>query len=723
MSDAAAERLVVFLEAKVTEFEKRMAKAERTGTGSYTKLREGSRRATQNMEADMIRTTTRINQALASTSGKIGAFAKSFAAGFAGGVVASAFAGITTGLNDTVRGIAAVGDEAKRAGLALQDFQEWKFVAEQNRIGVDALTDGFKELSLRADEFISTGAGSAAESFNRLGFSSTDLAEKLKDPSELMLEIIGRLEGVDKAAQIRIADELFGGTGGERFVELLDQGEAGIRKTIAGAHEAGAVLDDQMIKKAQELDRRWNELTTTVGTGFKVMAVGVADTVQSLLGMSNALDGILEDEARARALLGNSIYERLKEGREVTEEQAELVSILADNMEAAAVRADQQAMVLRTVAGELAQGNPELAADLRRAANDMTALTSRLREGWIEAGEFRDELAKTVGEAEATVAELLTIDSVRFDGVGAGLQWLKGLLGEVTQAAIEASNSLPGGVTTGTPIQGGAAANMPPTFDSYMPTSPRPQEPGVDSYGDWEHARDNPPGGGGKKGGGKRGSDRAAGSLISSLMTPIEEIQLWHKEAMEALALADAEQLALIGGRHEAVERIEAEHQARLRELQANTNAQRLAEMGDFFGMAAGLAGLGGQRLVKVVAGAEAIQGTINAHGAYLKALNSPVPMTPWGRMAAAGNVLLAGLKGVSAIRSAGGVGGGGGSAVSGGGGSSSSGSSSESAGPLRATMDPLDPNALFTGAVVRTLLENLMEEAGNRGLIIGFSR
>lgn len=84
---------------------------------------------------------------------------------------------------------------------------------------------------MRSDEFIATGKGPAAEAFGRLGIDAASLKEKLKDPSALFSEIIGKLGQLEKAAQIRIADEIFGGTGGEKFVQLIDQGEAGIRDT------------------------------------------------------------------------------------------------------------------------------------------------------------------------------------------------------------------------------------------------------------------------------------------------------------------------------------------------------------------------------------------------------------------------------------------------------------------------------------------------------------
>ncbi|MDW9626498.1 tail tape measure protein [Sinorhizobium meliloti] len=263
------ERLVVALEARIRDFERNMAKAERTGTRSYQQLASGSARATRMMEADMSRSSRRINQALASVSMNIGGFGKAFA----GGVIAAGIAGITSVLNEAVASTAELGRQARMAGVDVEAFQELKFVAEQNRIGVDALTDGLKELNLRADEFITTGAGSAAEAFQRLGYSSDELAKKIKNPSELFVEIIGRMQAFDRAAQIRLGDELFGGTAGERFVELVDKGAAGLREQIRLANELGLVMDREMIASAEDVDRKFNLIVSTVGTHLKAAIV------------------------------------------------------------------------------------------------------------------------------------------------------------------------------------------------------------------------------------------------------------------------------------------------------------------------------------------------------------------------------------------------------------------------------------------------------------------
>lgn len=279
------ERLVAVLEARLDKFEKGVSKASGHATREFKKITKAGDR----MEARL---------------SKLGDFAVTFGKGLFAGVAAGGVAGIVAKISEVARSIAQVGDEAKRAGVSAQAFQEWKFVAEQNRIGIDQMTDGLKELNLRADEFVQTGKGSAAEAFQRLGYDAADLKKKLEDPSRLLLEIIDRLGKFDQAAQIRISDELFGGTAGERFVELLAQGEDGIRRTIDQAHELGAVMDDDVIAKAAELDRKFNQITATVSTGLKTAIVEAADALSDFVNVFQKMMNDME-QRRAAARMGD----------------------------------------------------------------------------------------------------------------------------------------------------------------------------------------------------------------------------------------------------------------------------------------------------------------------------------------------------------------------------------------------------------------------------------
>ncbi|WMS43131.1 hypothetical protein RDV64_01620 [Acuticoccus sp. MNP-M23] len=248
--------------------------------GEMRQVQRSSRRAADAMANDFERSNKRIiaqfsqvRTAVASTMGGLGIGA---------GVGILSGAGIAAGvreINEAASSIAEMRAEAERAGLSFQAFQELKFAFARERVSIDALTGGFKELQLRADEFIVTGKGSAAEAFQRLGYSAQSLKEKLKDTPELLLEIMDRAQSLDRAGQIRVFDELFGGTGGEQFVQLLDAGSEKIRESIARARELGVVLSDEVGEKAAELDRRFQEITSVISNRMKGALVEFGDAV------------------------------------------------------------------------------------------------------------------------------------------------------------------------------------------------------------------------------------------------------------------------------------------------------------------------------------------------------------------------------------------------------------------------------------------------------------
>ena len=158
---------------------------------------------------------------------------------------------ITLGNSLAQRGT-EIEDLARRAGVATDALQELAFAGNRRGVTMDALVDGLKELQLRADEFILTGEGSAKEAFERLGLSADDLARGLEQPDALFEDIIGRLGQLDRAAQIRIADEIFGGAGGEQFVQLIDMGVEGIRELRQEARDIGAIITPEQLAIMRE---------------------------------------------------------------------------------------------------------------------------------------------------------------------------------------------------------------------------------------------------------------------------------------------------------------------------------------------------------------------------------------------------------------------------------------------------------------------------------------
>ncbi len=174
--------------------------------------------------------------------------------------------------------------QAKMAGVSIEAFQELSYAAQQYQITQDALTDGLKELSLRTDEYVKTEAGPAKEALERLGYTQEALNKKLKDTPALLQDMISRMEGLDKAAQIRIADEIFGGQGGEQFVAMIRGGANAVGGLREEAHELGIVIDSDLVQKSVEAKKQIGALSNLLSAQFNVVVAELAPDIGQAAG-------------------------------------------------------------------------------------------------------------------------------------------------------------------------------------------------------------------------------------------------------------------------------------------------------------------------------------------------------------------------------------------------------------------------------------------------------
>ena len=422
-------KLMAKLGLDTSEFDRGLEKAERGATAFGGKLESG----------------------FAGRLSKMTGLGTAFLGGFAGGAVAEVVTGVIGSINgslmETVKSIAEVGDEAKRSGLGVTEFQQWKAVAEQNRIGVDALTDGFKELSLRADEFIKTGSGSGAEYFQRLGFSAEDLAKRLKDPSQLMLELMRRLQRLDKAAQIRAFDELLGGQGGEQFVQLLSKGVGEIEETMASAN----VLTQHQVDKAADLDRRYTALVSTVGVFWQKMVVGAADYL-SIIDSGVTLEF---DPAKTAKVAGQDVADALTQQGEVTQDTLAKIESLSVEYDGLEQSAGQLVLSLSDASATLRGfGEASAAADVQGFAGEVAAAVAAFNSGTTNGDQFAATLSEILTRAETVTGSLGDLDKASMAGVIDQIAELLGNLRQLGTVAAGARSEITklGQTDTGTPL-------------------------------------------------------------------------------------------------------------------------------------------------------------------------------------------------------------------------------------------------------------------------------
>lgn len=215
-------------------------------------------------------------------------------------------------------------------------------------------------------------------------------------------------------------------------------------------------------------------------------------------------------------------------------------------------------------------------------------------------------------------------------------------------------------------------------------------------------------------GGGGRGTDQYGSelqSLIESLRTEREIEEEWYQESLAILADRRAQEILGKQAHDEAMIALHEEYQRRIAEIDGNAADRRLGEQADFFGAMASIAQAGGQRMAKAAAAFGAVEATINAYRAAVQALADP-RVGFWGKAAAYASVLATGLKGVAAIRAAGGIGGGGGGRIA------AQGATSQASGPpIEYRVYGLERDAVYSGEFIEKIFSGLMEEGKRRGM------
>lgn len=193
-------------------------------------------------------------------------------------------AGTAWGTERLVSGVTDLGNEVKnaaeRVNVGTTWLQEWQYVGRQFGVQNDALVDGLKELSMRADEFVMTAGGPAAEAFGRLGIGIDEL-RKTGGRTEAMFDLVReKLAQVENdAARQRIMDEIFGGTGAEQMVEMLAASREEIERMMQAGRDRGAILSEEEIENSREYTRQMGDLRTVL---FSIQASVVGDLLPAI---------------------------------------------------------------------------------------------------------------------------------------------------------------------------------------------------------------------------------------------------------------------------------------------------------------------------------------------------------------------------------------------------------------------------------------------------------
>jgi len=399
------QRLLVTLEARMNRYERDLERARAKTSGNMKQMEDRTKRAAANMEKSM--------------SGMAAGIQSKLSAAFAPVLSGGAVTALASGLKQVMNTVAEVRREADKARVSTKVWQQWTHVAVATGASIDGVTDALKELNIRGDEFARTGKGSAQEAFERLGLTAADVAERLRDPSAFLDEIIGKLQKMDNAAQARNLDELFGGTGAEELSKMLSLSVAEIQKLRS---EAATYTDDQL-KAAKQIDREWETLWRNVEVNAKKAAIESVRFTQDILKTINKYaytetpNGI-NWLGIAKPTDEKKLNQLLKERGDLQERIADLrknggSDELFDGLELN--RLEGQLDAVNDQIAELTPQSKEFASALKELSNITLGTSSNFNSTAASAANFKQaltDLKNMVPELKAELDELAKLDQI-----------------------------------------------------------------------------------------------------------------------------------------------------------------------------------------------------------------------------------------------------------------------------------------------------------------------
>jgi len=192
-------------------------------------------------------------------------------------------------------------DAADRAGVATSRFQELRFALRQVGVEQEQVTTGLQELRQAAAEFAAGNAGgTVTDAFGALGLSR-DRVQGLQGDTEALFEtVIGRIQGINsQSQQLNLLDALFGGTAGEQFLQVTEEGVGRLRELEQAAGALGATLTEDAAQAADQANRLFLALWQTLKNRVIVAVADNANEIRrlaedALAALPGVIDGVVD---------------------------------------------------------------------------------------------------------------------------------------------------------------------------------------------------------------------------------------------------------------------------------------------------------------------------------------------------------------------------------------------------------------------------------------------
>jgi hypothetical protein len=200
--------------------------------------------------------------------------------GLGGAGVVATFIALSKVVQDYVRDLADMSAATKRAGLDVESFQKLQFAGSLEGLSNKDFSSGIEKMALRLND--------ASRNENDLSKLLDANNVKFKDANGTLITTTQLLDKardlISRAAneqdKIKMA-EMLGLT--KQWVPLLDQSAEAFGAAQQKAVDVGAVISSDLIRKATDFDREWQQSSAIFSTAMKAHLAELLPFLQQLI--------------------------------------------------------------------------------------------------------------------------------------------------------------------------------------------------------------------------------------------------------------------------------------------------------------------------------------------------------------------------------------------------------------------------------------------------------
>lgn len=246
MAEQELERLVLRVEANVSRYERQL----------------------QRVENQAKRTTSTVERRFNNMSRNLNRSGAMFLSRFSAGIAAvAAPAALAAASQRTLQYAQDLESASERIGFSIERLQELRFAADQNGIATRALDMGLQRFSRRVAEAVN-GQGELLATLRQYNIQLVDSEGNQRAINDILRDYADAIQGAGSQQEaLRLAFKAFDSEGAA-LVEFLRGGSQALDDFGIQAREAGAVLEEGLIRQGAEAKRVIDEMRASIAGEF-----------------------------------------------------------------------------------------------------------------------------------------------------------------------------------------------------------------------------------------------------------------------------------------------------------------------------------------------------------------------------------------------------------------------------------------------------------------------